>query len=348
MWNCSDRGGLRPAADRRLALRLMLGGALALAPLLRARAQAPAPVTPEAEGMAAPAASAPAQARLLDLDWHDAARGRDVPVRLYLPLQASATPLRLVVVSHGIGGSRTGYRYLGQQFAAAGLASLHLQHVGSDRNLWLGNPFEVVSRLQGAATEAEATARVLDLRFALDRLQQQVDAGALGLAIDTRQVVAAGHSYGANTTLLAAGATVQRGGQALALRDPRVAAAIVLSAPPFYGEATPRNILGAVQVPTLHVTTTEDVIRIPGYQSGLDDRLAVFDAVGSRAKWLAVFKQGNHSIFVGRRGEGHPVVAATRDLALAFVQQALGLPGGDLDGWRAGHQGLLARWSAVA
>ena len=76
----------------------------------------------------------------------------------------------------------------------------------------------------------------------------------------------------------------------MALRDDRVRAAIAISAPPFYGEAQPRKILETVTVPSLHVTCTEDIIRIPGYYSGADDRVAVFDATGSERKWRALGK----------------------------------------------------------
>ncbi len=49
----------------------------------------------------------------------------------------------LVVFSHGIGGSRQGYSYLGKHWSARGVASLHVQHIGSDAALWRGNPFGV-------------------------------------------------------------------------------------------------------------------------------------------------------------------------------------------------------------
>lgn len=273
----------------------------------------------------------------LDLDWRDEARGRPVPVRLYRPRDADGAPL--VVFSHGIGGSRLGYGYLGRHLAAHGVASLHLQHSGSDRAVWAGNPFALVGRLQAAAQEAEALARVQDLGFALDRLF----AGPLGDALDARRIVAAGHSYGANTTLLAAGATVWREGRPLRLRDPRVRAAVAISAPPFYGEGDPRAILGAVEVPTLHVTTTDDVIRIPGYYSAPEDRLAVFEATGGPYKWLAQFNQGRHSSFVGRAPDSDPLLAATRELVLAFVRRSAGLPGEDLAGWHQRHRGIVER-----
>ena len=82
--------------------------------------------------------------RVQDLDWFDSARDRAVPVKLFWPDAARARTVPLVVFSHGIGGSRRGYSYLGRHWAAQGYASLHLQHVGSDRSLWGGNPFALV------------------------------------------------------------------------------------------------------------------------------------------------------------------------------------------------------------
>jgi pimeloyl-ACP methyl ester carboxylesterase len=183
---------------------------------------------------------------------------------------------------------------------------------------------------------------VHDLRFALD----QVLAGQTSLRIDEGRIVAAGHSYGANTALLASGAQVLRGGQTLALRDERIRAAVLLSAPPFYGESSMAPILGPIALPSLHITTTEDVIRIPGYYSGLEDRLKVFDAMCSARKWLAVFQGGSHSHFVGRRGESDALLQATRELVLAFVQQVFDGDGQPLQAWPQRHAGLLAQFSA--
>ncbi len=307
----------------------------------------------EAGPQAATAADAEAAARVTvqEFDWYDSARQRLVPVRLYLPEQLpeqlpGAQRHPLVVFSHGIGGSRRGYSYLGRHWASQGYASLHLQHVGSDRAVWMGNPFALAGRLQAAAQDSEATARVGDLSFALDQLL----AGPLAGRIDDRRIVAAGHSYGANTTLLAAGAQVQRAGRALSLRDARVRAAIVISAPPFYGESLPQSVLGGIRVPSLHITATEDVIRVPGYYSPAADRVAVFEAMGGPAKTLAVFEGGSHSIFTDRAGTGgallNPQVkAATQALSTAFLASVFS---GDSAALRQAGQrfaGLLARFS---
>ncbi|MBK7533366.1 hypothetical protein [Piscinibacter sp.] len=310
-----------------------------------ARADSPIP---------APAASAPAELAgvpfgTMDFDWRDESRSRSVPVRLYLPDAAAAgKPVPLVVFSHGIGGSRMGYSYLGRYWASQGYASLHLQHVGSDRNLWAGNPFGLVGRLRDAAQDKEAIARVLDLHFALDQLL----AGPLASRIDADRIVAAGHSYGANTTLLAAGAQVERAGQKLDFRDARIKAAIILSAPPFYGETDPAKVLAGITVPTLHVTATEDIIRIPGYYSGATDRVAVFDATGSARKALAVFAGGSHSMFTDRSGTGgmalNPKVKdATRALSLAFLKDVFDGEDAALRQWPAQFAGIVARYTRL-
>ncbi len=285
---------------------------------------------------------------VIDRDWHDAARRRPVPVRFYLP-SAISEPLPLVVFSHGIGGSREGYSYLGAYLAAAGIACLHVQHVGSDRRIWWqGMPFSLLDRLRRALTEEEICARVADMRFAIDRaLYDEFSA-----RIDPSRIIAAGHSYGANTCLLLAGASIERNGRVLELYDERVSAIAVISAPPFYGERKVRAILSPVSVPSLHVTATEDVIRIPGYYSGLRDRLTIFEMIGSARKSLVVFEGGSHSVFTDRNLTGGlqrngELKRATRELLLAFVRSTYVDNHHGLAQWRVRHAELLARYDGL-
>lgn len=304
---------------------------------------------PQAAANAQPAPESPQDAyRVSDFDWIDPVRGRAVPARLYWPATASPeAPVPLVVFSHGIGGSRQGYSYLGRHWSSQGIASLHVQHVGSDSALWRGNPFGVIGRLQAAAQESEAIARVADLRFALDQLLAD-EAGGHGPAVDRRRIVAAGHSYGANTTLMAIGARVVRDGRVVECMDPRFSAAVIVSAPPFYGESDLAAVLGRVRVPTVHVTATEDVIQIPGYHSGFEDRVAIFDAIGAQQKLLAVFRGGSHSMFTDRGFTGgvalNPKVKrATAELSSAFFDLVFAGDGGTLARWQDTWQPLLAR-----
>jgi hypothetical protein len=89
------------------------------------------------------------------------------------------------------------------------------------------------------------------LRFALDRVLESERARY----IDVDRIVAAGHSYGASTTLLATGATVERHGRSIGLQDERIKAAIVISAPPFYGELDTGSILRHVKVDSVEIGT---------------------------------------------------------------------------------------------
>ena len=264
-----------------------------------------------------------------DAEWQDSARQRTVPVRVYLPREAQAggpsPKLPLVVFSHGLGGSRLGYSQFGRHFAENGMVALHVQHAGSDRAVWQGGPFALIGNLQEAASEANALARAQDVSFAITTILADPKIGPM---IDATAIAVAGHSYGANTAMLLAGAAVERNGKRVSLADGRIKAAILLSAPPFHGESDQAAVLREVRIPTLHVTGTDDEIRVPGYRSDAVDRIGVFrnmPAAPSGLKHLAIFEGGEHSVFTDRTrsDKALAIKAATRDLSLAFLRTAL-------------------------
>lgn len=264
--------------------------------------------------------------RVLDLDLFDHKRQRRVPSRLYLPAQVSSSrPVPLVVFSHGLGGSRAGYSYLASHWSNEGVASLHPQHVGSDNAVWRGNPLELVQRLQFAAQASEARARTQDLRFALDH----VLASEYASFLDGSRIAAAGHSYGANTAMLVSGARVMTSDADWEdLRDERVRAAILISAPPLVGQGPMERVLGPVSIPTLHITSVNDTIALPGYRSTFEDRIAIFNAMNGSPRTLAVFNIGGHSIFTDRTTTSGPetsarIKGATRELCTLFLSESL-------------------------
>jgi predicted dienelactone hydrolase len=304
------------------------------------------------------------QIQTKDFLWVDAERAREVPVRVYLPRQVSANK-PMVVVSHGIGGSRFGYSYIGKHLAGLGHAVMHVQHVGSDHRLWGGNPLLMVTRLQEAASPTEAVQRVLDVQFALDQLQGQ------GLAVDTSKVIGVGHSYGANTMLILAGAAVGSvntfaqgdpadtglskkltlGLAGAGLQDRRLVAVVILSAPPFYGQGNEANILRPITLPNLHITAANDEIKVPGFYSPPQDRIRIYEAMGaSTAKALVVFKEGSHSMFTDRLRTGgdslNPLVKrATQDLVSAFIDQVGRADTLDFSGWLSNNKPLISRFA---
>lgn len=298
-------------------------------------------------GVAAGALATGEQAhRVHELDLLDVARQRPVPTRLYLPHRASPSqPVPLVAFSHGLGGSRFGYQYLATYLADAGIASMHPQHVGSDHTLWRGNPLEMLPRLQAAAQDSEALARAQDLRFALDQVLGSIHAPM----IDASRIAVAGHSYGANTAMLVSGARVSAAGvQEGALQDKRIQSAILISAPPLVGQGPMDQVLGAVSIPTLHITSVDDTINLPGYRSTVDDRRAVFRAMRASPRTLAVFNTGGHSIFTDRTTRSGPetsarIKGATRELCALFLQQSLLKPQSDqgLKQWLVRYEDTL-------
>ena len=73
---------------------------------------------------------------VLDLTVLDAARQRDIPIRIYLPTNSAPEPV--VLFSHGLGGNREGSRFLGEHWAARGYVAVFPQHPGSDDSIWKG------------------------------------------------------------------------------------------------------------------------------------------------------------------------------------------------------------------
>src|ERR1700682_6560759 len=69
-----------------------------------------------------------------DLTVRDTRRSRDIPIRVYLPKENKPAPV--VLFSHGLGGSREGYAFLRNRWAARGYVAVFLQRPGSDDSVW--------------------------------------------------------------------------------------------------------------------------------------------------------------------------------------------------------------------
>ena len=232
-------------------------------------------------------------------EWRDAARAREVPVKIYYP-KTGKGPFPVIVFSHGLGGMREGYEYLGRHWASHGYVSVHLQHLGSDAAVWKGAA-EPVKDMKRAANAANAVARARDVSFAIDRLTEMNRGGPpLGGRLDLERIGVAGHSFGANTALLVAGqATVAPGGRPVApLADPRVKAAIPMSPPVPARRDLCDRIYSLVKIPCLHMTGTLDTSPIGLTKA--EDRRIPFDHIKAADQYLVVFKGGDHMVFSGR------------------------------------------------
>ena len=232
----------------------------------------------------------------VDLTVHDAARDRDIPLRVYLPTNTAPAPV--VLFSHGLGGSRTGSAFLGEHWAARGYVAVFLQHPGSDDSVWKNEP--VRERMQGlkqAASLDNFLLRVQDVPAALNQLElwNADKANRLAGRLDLKKVGMSGHSFGAVTTEAVSGQTLPLGGRKFT--DPRIKAALVLSpSTPRAGSAA--KAFGEVKIPWLLMTGTKDLAPIGN--ADLKSRLAVYPALHGAPKYELVLHNAEHSVFTDR------------------------------------------------
>jgi predicted dienelactone hydrolase len=175
--------------------------------------------------------------------------------------------------------------------------------------------------LQRAANGRNLMLRAGDVSFALDHLHAVTEDGmGLGIALDLSRVAVAGHSFGAHTALAVAGQRFPRamggglggrrrgGGRAAGndtegpMRDPRVSAVIAMS-PQGSADDDADAVWGAVHIPVLHLTGTEDADPI-GRGTKPSDRLIPFQSIHGVDQVLVVFDGGDHMLFSGRTEAG--------------------------------------------
>ena len=221
--------------------------------------------------------SGPFSIETVKSNWHDNSRNRDVPVKIYYP--EGRGPFPIIIFSHGLGGSREGYQYLGQHWwASHGYVSVHLTHIGSDTSVWTGNKHPLEAMTDAAHDIHNDVNRPKDVSFAIDQLadMNKNDPVFKGhLALD--RIGIAGHSFGGYTTLAVAGETfIVPAGSNWNFGDPRVKAAIAMSAPASKRDAvTLDRMYGSIKIPCFIMTGTKD--NSPIGETKAEDRRIPFD-----------------------------------------------------------------------
>lgn len=209
---------------------------------------------------------------MLSFDWRDADRKRTIPVRLYVPKQADAR-FPVVVFSLGLGAGRESLEFLGRHLASRGFISVHIQHPGSDEQIFAAgsngsngsngatgaNRRETV--LKVVHDRLTGITRLLDLVFVLDKLAGlAATSPELRGRIDLDAIAVGGINLGAATALGAAGlATEGRHGEESSLPDPRVKAVVLLQPPALMAPRQRQRLhFEHVTVPCLHVIGMEE------------------------------------------------------------------------------------------
>jgi len=274
-----------------------------------------------------------------EFTWNDSARNRPVPVKIYFPKDKTGSS-PVIIFSHGLGGSREGYEYLGRHWASEGFVSVHVQHAGSDDAVWRGSP-NPAQALKAAVTDpANTVNRPLDISFVIDKLADLAKTDETWRRrLDLERIGVGGHSYGGNTALLIAGEEFGIAGKSF--RDPRVIAVMPMSAP------VPRMNMdfSAVKVPLFFMTGTLD--DSPLGETIAAQRRLPFDQIKNCPEYLLILNGGDHMVFAGRRpGGDRPTDERFHDLikagSTAFWDAYLG-GSASAKAWLAGNgfKGML-------
>ena len=234
----------------------------------------------------------------------NATEGRRVPVKVYLPTKQKAP---VVLFSHGLGGSREGFKHGGEHWARRGYVAVFIQHPGSDESVWRKAGIgQRMTAMRDAASAQNLMHRIDDVKAVIDYLERiqrgdndiSGDAQRLHSRLDLQHLGMSGHSFGAITTQMVSGQSPIMPTQHPT--DARIKAAVVLSpSPPKLGQ--PDRYFSQVAIPWLLMTGTEDTSPI-GDQTA-ESRLKVFPALPAGNKYQVVFDGGTHA-FLGERTGG--------------------------------------------
>ncbi|HVS30346.1 MAG TPA: hypothetical protein VMS98_02725 [Thermoanaerobaculia bacterium] len=237
--------------------------------------------------------------------WRDERRGRDVPVKIYMPRepgdpsQLRMTRRHAVIFSHGIGEDRDSYEYLGQALAEAGFVAVHITHAGTDRAM-LERGYRHLYR--ATKERINWVNRPLDVSFVIDQLPH------------VSRIAVAGHSAGAFTAFAVAGMRLA-GGESF--RDERVHAIVPMSMPRMDGILAADGFAN-IGVPVLNMTGTCDTSLI--YRTWPKHRRIPFQSSPGGPHYLITMEDVNHSTFSNRRDERHALIA---ELTVLFVRAFL-------------------------
>ncbi|MBE9049765.1 alpha/beta hydrolase [Nostocales cyanobacterium LEGE 11386] len=250
------------------------------------------------------------QVQVLNFNWSDQKRDRDIPVDLYWSTAATAEK-PVIVLSHGLGSVRTDLLYLAEHLASHGYIIAALEHPGSNET----NTNLAAQGTTRLLKPQEFLERPRDVSFVLDELEKlnQTANNPLQAKLATNNVMIIGYSFGGSTALVSAGAelqptflkqrcqgnlaslslgeTIQCVAQELPetsyqLRDDRIKQAIALN--PTTSLMFGQTGLTKVQVPTLILASSADKTT-----PALTEQIVGFNQIPS-PKWLAGVVGGTH------------------------------------------------------
>lgn len=243
------------------------------------------------------------------------ADGRTTPLLLYPAVGASGCA-PLAVISHGAGGSEDGYRYLAQAMANLGYTTVVMGHRESGLAALRADMREygLMPGVRALVADPNAEqARLLDVGAALKWANSQCRAPFRVLL---------GHSMGAETVMLEAGAKNMIGVASPPAGRNCFDAYVALS-PEGSGVVFPADAWSGIHKPMLILTGTRDQ-SLQGGPKARQEPWHDLTGIASHCQWMGVIDGATHMNFAGN-GLGHdrvePIVTGIVADFLAGVRQ---------------------------
>ena len=227
---------------------------------------------------------------------------KSVPVMVYSP--GKNTCRGIAIISPGAGGSERGYSYLGDAMSTQGYLTVVVGHQESGLQV-LRQKIIASGLRQGLyklITDPEAyKGRFMDIAAARQWAQPRCNAN---------EAILIGHSMGAATTMIEAGAK-----NILGVNGSNAFDAYIALSPQGVGSIFPPNAWQEISKPVLSITGTKDH-ELGGVS--WKTRLDPFNNMSSGCKWLGVIDGATHMNFAGTG-----VSAQTKNLTVKTIQAFL-------------------------
>lgn len=231
-----------------------------------------------------------------DVALHDNDRNKDVMLTIDYPIDGTA-PFPLILWSPAFSGTNRHYQGYASYWASMGYVVIRAAH--TDRGLL------------EAQTPADWRNRARDLTFvldSLDTLEQRFP--ELKGKIDRTKIAVAGHSTGAFTAMMLAGAHTFPGDTNAA--DARVKALLAISPPgPSERLGLTKESFATLKVPALFITGTKDTGVIDSETP--EWREEAFRLAPEGDKYLIVIEGAPHGAFTGRMDDLIEAVAREQE-----------------------------------
>jgi dienelactone hydrolase len=237
------------------------------------------------------------------------ADGAETPMRVYKPAGAGCAPL--AIISHGAGGSENGYQYLAEGLQNQGWMAIVVGHKESGPQVLRHEVF--THGLKGGLTQMVTDAAAYKARF------MDINAAVQWAAARCNPPyrVLLGHSMGAYTVMLEAGAKNNLGLTPPAYGKNGFDAFVALS-PPGPDEVFPANAWSGIRKPLLIVTGTRD----RALNGDWHTRTIPFQDLPPGCHWLGVVEDATHMNFAGRGWGAEKADSLTISLIDAFLHGA--------------------------